>query len=32
MDYSEMHPYDVRKLIRDGKITIPTAEIGRAHV
>ena len=25
MDYSEMHPYDVRKLIRDGKITIPTA-------
>ncbi|MBS6513765.1 MAG: DUF1445 domain-containing protein, partial [Staphylococcus aureus] len=25
MDYSEMHPYDVRKLIRDGKITTPTA-------
>lgn len=25
MDYSEMHLYDVRKLIRDGKITIPTA-------
>lgn len=25
MDYSIMKPYDVRKLIRDGKITTPTA-------
>jgi uncharacterized protein YcsI (UPF0317 family) len=25
MDYSKMKPYDVRKLIREEKITTPTA-------